>query len=448
MMMAENTPASLRNLVIYETYIRNHTREGTFRAFEADLPRIKQLGVDVVWLMPIHPIGSLHKKGTLGCPYSIADYRKVNPEYGTLDDFKHLVAAIHNLGMRVMIDVVYNHTAHDSVLVKQHPGFFHQDEDGHPITTVPEWSDVIDLKHPNPELSEYLIESLCYWSRRGVDGFRCDVASLVPLDFWRQARARVAELNPQTIWLAESVHAAFLEYRHKYGLSGYSDSEMYQAFDLTYDYDVWALFQAIVGGIEPPRRLLEMYRFQEAIYPANYIKLHFAENHDQRRMMSLAPTPDQALAWTAFQGFNRGAFMIYGGQETAAQHTPTLFDRDPVDWTEIPLQDFLSRLCRIKKHPAVKEGIFTFEKYEPLLQVVYAAPNVSLLGLFNVRGVDGPMDISLPDGVYHDLLNDQQVTVKDQQLTAPSAAAILEAPYHLAGRSFFSRLLDTDIKPI
>ena len=151
--MATDTPSSYRNLVIYEIYVRNHGVNGKFQDVEKDLPRLHTLGVDVLWFMPIHPIGVVNKKGSLGCPYSIRDYREVNPEYGTKDDFSRLVQKTHEMGMKVMIDVVYNHTAHDSVLVQLHPEYFHQDENGNPVTTVPEWSDVIDLKHPNPELT-------------------------------------------------------------------------------------------------------------------------------------------------------------------------------------------------------------------------------------------------------------------------------------------------------
>ncbi|MBK7204129.1 alpha-amylase family glycosyl hydrolase [Candidatus Amarolinea dominans] len=290
-----------RNLVIYEVYVRNHGPNGTFADVEADLPRLAGMGVDVVWFMPIHPIGQLNKKGTLGCPYSILDYRAVNPEYGTKDDFARLIAAAHRLGLKVMIDVVYNHTAHDSVLVRQHPDWYHQDASGKPMTTVPDWSDVIDLKHPNEELALYLITTLQMWAEFGVDGFRCDVASLLPVDFWRRARAAVAQVKPGVIWLAESVHAAWVAHRRSVNLSGLSDGELYQAFDLTYNYDIWPVWQAAVLGQASVARYLEMLRFQDAIYPDNFIKLRCVENHDQMRIMRLAPSLDQALAWTALR---------------------------------------------------------------------------------------------------------------------------------------------------
>ena len=280
--MASDTPLRFRNLVLYELYVRNHGPNGTFHDVEIDLPRIKRLGVDVVWLMPIHPIGKAKKKGSLGCPYSIADYRGVNPEYGSKADFKRLVDRAHSLGLKIMIDVVYNHTAHDSLLVEAHPEWFHQDDAGRPVSTVPDWSDVIDLLHPNPDLEDYLIDTLLMWIELGVDGFRCDVASLLPLGFWLRARQVAAEAKPGIIWLAESVHASWVAERRRDGLAALSDGELYRAFDLTYDYDIWPLWQAAVVGDAPVERYIEMLRFQDCIYPSNFVKMRCVENHDQR----------------------------------------------------------------------------------------------------------------------------------------------------------------------
>ena len=151
---------SVANLVIYEVFVRNHGPNGTFADVDADLERIQALGTDIVWFMPIHPIGATARKGSQGSPYSIASYRAVNPAYGTREDFARVIGRIHTLGMRVMIDVVYNHTARDSRLVADHPEFFHQDDAGRPITTVPDWSDVIDLRHGDPALTEELISTL------------------------------------------------------------------------------------------------------------------------------------------------------------------------------------------------------------------------------------------------------------------------------------------------
>lgn len=441
--MAIDSPLSFRNLVIYEVYVRNHGPHGTFADVEADLERINNLGVDIVWFMPIHPIGQVNKKGSLGCPYSISNYREVNPEYGTKADFARLIEKAHALGMKVMIDVVYNHTAHDSILVREHPEWYHQDANGNPVTTVPDWSDVIDLNHPNPALSAYLIETLQGWATFGVDGFRCDVASLVPEDFWLEARRKVAEVKQGVIWLAESVHAGFVEYRRRANLSAISDSEIYRAFDLTYDYDIFPIWQAAVAGKQPVGRYLEMLRFQDAIYPANFAKMRCVENHDQLRIMNLAPSRDQALAWTAFEAFNRGAFLLYGGQESAADHTPSLFDVDKVDWKGYELTPFLTTLAKLKREPAQVEGKFIITAAEPVIQAVWNHPGANLFGAFNVSRFKGEITISIPDGTYTDLISGKPVAVANGRMAAPQTAVIVRVRGNLPEtRPFYSDLLD------
>jgi len=440
--MAHDTPQSCRNLVIYEIYVRNHGPHGTFEDVEADLPRIRAMGVDVVWFMPIHPIGQVKRKGKLGCPYSIADYREVNPEYGTKADFAHLIEQAHSLGLKVMIDVVYNHTAHDSVLVREHPEWFHQDEQGVPMTTVPEWSDVIDLKHPNEGLSAYLIETLQGWARLGVDGFRCDVASLLPEEFWVNARRAVAHVKPGVIWLAESVHAAFVVARRADGLIGISDSELYRAFDLTYDYDICSIWQTAVVGKVPVARYLEMLRFQDGIYPANFVKMRCVENHDQPRIMKLAPSRSQALAWTAFEAFNKGAFLIYGGQESAATHTPSLFDVDKVPWGNYELQPFLTTLANLKKDPAMVSGQLALLESEPAIQATWHWPGAGLYGVFNTGAAKGQVDVRLADGSYTDLLSGASVSVKHSRVAMPDSALVVRYSGEIELKPFRSDLLD------
>jgi glycosidase len=440
--MAQDTPEHYRNLVLYEIYVRNHGPKGTFADVEADLARIRSMGVDVVWFMPIHPIGKVNKKGSLGCPYSIADYREVNPEYGTRADLAQLIERAHALGLKVMIDVVYNHTAHDSVLVQEHPEWFHQDAGGRPVTTVPEWSDVIDLKHLNRALTEYLIDTLQMWAKFGVDGFRCDVASLLPLGFWLRAREAVAEVNPGVIWLAESVHASWVAERRAAGLPTLSDSQLYQAFDLTYDYDIWPLWQAAMVGKVPAARYLEMLRFQDCIYPGNYVKMRCVENHDQARITSLAPMQALALAWTAFQAFNKGAFLIYAGQEAGASHTPSLFDVDKVAWGDYALQPFLTRLAQLKKDPAQMKGQFVLLEAEPAIQAAWIHSDEGLYGVFNVGASSGDVAVRLPDGVYTDLLSEEPVGVRAGRMSLPESAVILRCRGEIDARPFFSVLLD------
>ena len=424
--MAKDTPTELRNLVIYEVYVRNHSADGTFDAVTRDLPRIRQMGVDVVWLMPIHPIGKLNKKGSLGCPYSIQDYRQVNPEYGSMEDFERLCQAAHALGLKVMIDVVYNHTSHDSVLVQEHHDWYHTDARGLPVTTVPEWSDVIDLAYEhNPDLWAYQIESLKLWVKLGVDGFRCDVASIVPLDFWLQARAEVAKVKPGVIWLAESVHASFILHRREHGLTAFSDGDVHQVFDLSYDYDIWEAWKKAVHDPSFLPLYIDLLRLQKAIYPAHTIKMRCVENHDQPRIMQDAPSRSQALAWTAFQAFNEGAFLIYAGQEAENTHTPSLFDIDKVDWGTYSLQPFLTRLCQIKKNPAVANGSFHFLTATPAVTAVWQSEEGGVYGVFNLSSTGGTIPAPLADGEYTDLISGEIVSISHGKIPIPDVAVIL-----------------------
>ncbi len=446
--MASNTPSSYRNLVIYEIFVRNHGANGTFKDIENDLPRLHTLGVDILWFMPIHPIGKLNKKGSLGCPYSVKDYCGINPEYGTKKDFTRLVQQAHEYGLKVMIDVVYNHTSYDSFLAKEHPEYFHKDGNGHLVSTQPEWSDVIDLQYTNPELSEYLIECLKSWVESGVDGFRCDVASLVPQKFWQQARSRIAKVKPGVIWLAESVHANFVGQRRACKLTGISDGELYTAFDITYDYDIWPIWQLAVQGKVPVRRYVEMLRYQDCIYPENYIKMRCVENHDQARIMRLAPSRSQAMAWTAFEAFNKGPFLIYGGQESGTKHTPSLFDIDKVDWGDYSLQPFLTRLAKLKKDPAQVQGKFVVVQADPAIQAAWEFAEKSLYGIFNTSGKAGYIMVSLPDGTYRDILNDGQVTVRGSKLLLPETATIVRYSEPILLRPAYSELLDYNVSGV
>ena len=212
----------LRNMTLYSIFVRNFG--GTFRAVEKDLPRIRDLGADAIWLLPIHPIGTAKRKGTLGSPYAISDYRAINPEFGTTDDFTHLCDVVHALGLKVLIDVVYHHTSPDSVLVKTHPEYFYKKPDGLFGNHVGDWSDIIDLDFDNRNLWNELIDTLCFWAQY-VDGFRCDVAAMIPLSFWKKARAQVETVRPGCIWLAESIEHGFIRYNRMQGLTALSDSE-------------------------------------------------------------------------------------------------------------------------------------------------------------------------------------------------------------------------------
>lgn len=344
----QTSDISYRNSVIYSIYVRNHTQEGTFRAVEPDLKRIRDLGTDMVWLMPVHPIGQKGKKGSLGCPYSISDYRDTNPCYGSIDDFRHLVDAIHAHGMKCIIDVVYNHTSRDSVLLSQNPDFYWKNRDGKPGNRFEDWTDVYDLNYGNRELWEYQAETLKFWASI-VDGFRCDVASTVPVEFWKYAREEVEKVNPSCFWLGETVFSDMITGVRSTGLYIWTDNQMYEAFDAEYQYDIFRLFQGLFDG----RTSLETYLYalnsQEYIYPENYMKLRFVENHDTERFASLCPDFEKRMQWLSFMFFQKGPMLIYAGQEFSCTTKPSLFDIDVFDRNGKDISSEIAQLVTMKK---------------------------------------------------------------------------------------------------
>ena len=455
--MARDTPADTRSLVIYQVFPRNYGATGRLRDITADLDRIVALGVDVLFLMPVHPIGVEGRKGSQGSPYAIKDFRVLNPDLGTDEDFDTLVSAAHDAGLKVIIDVVFNHTSPDSVLAVEHPEFFHRDADGRPFATVPEWHDIVDLKHPDPDLTRYLIDCLALWVRRGVDGFRCDVASLVPVEFWVQARSELAGIKPGLLWLAESVSPDWVSRRRAVGLPTASDSELFEAFDISYQYDLFSIWQAAVDGQVGVGRVLEMLRWQYGSWRPHDSKLRFVENHDQYRIMYFAPSREQALAWTAFMACAPGPLMIYAGQETGARKWPSLFEPDPVAWGEYELSGFVSTVAGLKKHPAQRSGAFWVLADEPCIQIAWSsmldggrlAPVTDgghgLYGVFNVGAVAGPVPVQLPDGDYTDLLSAAAVTVTGGHVDAPGSAFVLEFGEPFPVELWKSALLDVSL---
>lgn len=410
--MAINTPKTYRNQVMYSVYVRNHTPEGTFQSLRQDLKRIRSLGVDIIWLMPIHPIGSKARKGTLGSPYAISDYRAVNPEYGTMEDFKALVEDIHSLGMRCIIDVVYNHTSPDSWLVKNHPEWFYHKPDGSFGNHVGDWSDIVDLDYTNRDLWDYQIETLKMWAEI-VDGFRCDVAPLVPLAFWLKAREEVEKVHPGCFWLSESIEPEFLSYLRGQGLVAHSDSEIYQAFDAAYDYDIFGTFRGYLEGKLPLSAYAEAVTRQESTYPENYVKLRYLENHDVARAAQMIPDDTALLNWTAFVYFQKGMTMIYGGQEVGAAHRPDLFNKDDIVWSAgQDLQDLLRRLAELKREPLMMDSQYrVIALPRDILLATYEKGGNRLIGLFSVQGNASLVEVGLPDGQYENLITGDLVEV-------------------------------------
>ena len=409
--MAHNTNINYRNQLLYSVFIRDYGKNGTFKDVEEDLDRIKSLGTDIIWFMPIHPIGKIGRKGSVGSPYAIFDYRAVNPDFGTMEDFIRLTDEIHKRGMKCIIDVVYNHTSPDSVLSVEHPEWFYRDENGKPKAKVEEWWDIVDLDYTDQGLWDYLTETLCFWAQY-VDGFRCDVAAFVPLDFWKGARAAVEEVRPGAFWLAESVETSYVRRIRGAGENCLSDSELYQAFDACYDYDIYDELSDYLLGKGPLSKYLDRLNMQECIYPGNYVKLHFTENHDQIRTAAMVPDLRTRRQLLAFMMFQKGISFIYNGQERSVAAFANIFEREPIDWTGADLTDVIRKMKELKEREIFAAGSFFVDEVRSgVVRAVYTYGKEKMVGLFAIGSGPVGADTGLPDGPYRNEYNGEDIYV-------------------------------------
>ena len=275
----------LNNQTIYQVFVRQFSDSHDFNGVTAQLDRIKALGADILYLMPFYPIGEKGRKGSVGSPYSISDYRAIDPANGTLEDFTRLLREAHARGLKVIIDMVLNHTSRDSVLLQCHPEWFWKDADGNVGNRVGDWSDVCDLDYSDKGLVEEITDILCYWVKLGVDGYRMDVCSLVSERLWKFAVPRLRRLNGNLFMLGESVDLGFIRYLRSLGYEVMSDGECYKYFDALYCYDIGRAQGSFIerkGGTLA--RWIEEILGQEGRYPANYVKARYLDNHDRKRV--------------------------------------------------------------------------------------------------------------------------------------------------------------------
>ena len=326
---------------IYEVNIRQYTPEGTFVAFQNHLPRLKEMGVDVLWFMPITSISEQVRKGSLGSYYACSSYTKVNPEFGSIVDFANLVEYAHSLGMKVIIDWVANHTGRGHEWMDLHPEWFSRDEKGE-FTERNGWDDVVDLNFSNNEMRKALIGAMQYWVRDiKIDGFRCDMAHLVPLDFWKEARKDVEIIKP-LYWLAECEEVNY-----------------HEVFDTTY---AWSLMHISEKLSKNQVKLNEVYNVLHGYtqYPDGATKLLFTSNHDENSWngTEYEKYGAAAKAWAIFTQTWKGISLIYSGQELPNLKRLKFFDKDQIDWVEKPaLHDFYKTLGELRKnHTAIIKG--------------------------------------------------------------------------------------------
>ncbi len=397
-----------RSAVIYQINTRQFTPEGTFRAAERELPRLKALGVEILWLMPVHPIGEKNRKGTLGSPYAVKDYRAVNPEFGTLEDVKSFVDAAHRHGMHVILDWVANHSAWDNPLVTAHPDWYERDWKGD-FRPTPwwDWSDIIDFDYSKTGLRRYMAESMIYWVRDvGVDGFRADVAGYVPIDFWERVRADLDAIKPVFMlgeWEMRDLHM--------------------RAFDATYAWEWNRAVHNIAHGKADVGGLFGYYSGNESAWPGGAMRMTYVSNHDQNawegtEFERFGPALHSAMV-LSFVG--EGIPTIYNGQEAGNEKRLKFFEKDPIRWREHPNGELYRLLIALKKaNPALWNAPWGAR----MVRVVNSAPTkvFSFVRAKNGNTVLAVMNFSpeaqtvtfadaLPHGRYRDFADGNEVTI-------------------------------------
>jgi cyclomaltodextrinase len=322
--------------VIYEVYLRSFSEEGTFKALESRIPELKKLGVTVIWLMPIHPTGKVNRKGTLGSPYSVQDYYAVNPEFGTIDDFRSLVHAVHEQGLKIIIDLVANHTAWDNPMLKEHPEWYTHDEKGNIISPNPDWTDVADLNYSQGGLRSYMVSMMKYWVQDiGIDGFRCDVAEMVPTDFWESVRRELDAIKP-VMMLSE----------------GTIPEHHVRAFDLTYSWNVYDVLEKVINGSTPATIFNNLIKTESYQYPHGSLRMRFNTNHDKNAYDGPAVrklSPDGAKATAVLVFTFPGVPLIYNGEEVGNDKKLDLFEKVDIDWSEgAEFRELYTTLCALR----------------------------------------------------------------------------------------------------
>lgn len=327
-------PEWSRSATIYEVNVRQYTPEGTFKAFESHLPRLKEMGIDIIWLMPINPIGVVRRKGTLGSEYSVKDYYEVNPEFGTKDDLKALVKKCHDMGMHVILDWVANHSSWDNALATEHPEWYNKTAEGDfQPTPWYDWEDIIDFDYNQPGLRKYMTNAMKYWVKEvDIDGYRCDVAGFIPVDFWENVRAELESIKPVFMlaeWESRDLHK--------------------NSFDMTYAWSLWDKLKDATGpkGIG---QLVEYMAHDVNTFPRDAYRMTFTDNHDKNSWEGnpFSNFGDGLKACMVMACTVNGMPLVYSGQEAGLNRSLKFFDKDSIQWIEHPFYEMYKKLFTLK----------------------------------------------------------------------------------------------------
>ncbi|MDY6915390.1 MAG: alpha-amylase family glycosyl hydrolase [Candidatus Cloacimonadota bacterium] len=400
---ARKSPTWLRQAVIYEVFARAYSKKG-FNGITEKIAYLKKLGIDILWLMPINPAGQKNRKGQLGSPYAIRDYYGINPEFGNANDFKELVETAHQNEIRVILDWVADHSAWDNPWIEQHPEWYTHDENGQIIPPNPDWTDTADLNYENKELRQEMIRAMSYWiTEFDVDGFRCDVAALVPLDFWVEARSKLQKIKPELIMLSESE-----EKLHHLA-----------SFDLTYEKKIRNSLHKIAFENGNKHDFAEAYNLQKYNFPKNSLRMHWLENHDQVRALEYFGEnyiyPASVVQFTI-----EGVPLLFMGQEFGDRNWKkweSLFDPIQLNWENFDNKLFAhyKALVKLRKeHAALTSSDFKILDcgHEKTVAYLKKSQKEQILVVTNFSDEESKIDLNcdeLKSGtIFFDLINEEE----------------------------------------
>ncbi len=347
----EHTPEWVTDASVYEIYVRDFTDEGTFEAMIPRLDELQELGINTLWLMPIHPIGEEERKGTYGSPYSVLDFYAINPDYGDEDSFRQLVEEVHERDMKIILDLVANHTAWDNAWADDNPDWYVQDDDGDFVIPHEDWTDVIELDYDNDEVREEMTRVMQYWVEEfNIDGYRADVAELVPGDFWADAIPAVREINEEVMMLAEGDDPGLYEY----------------GFDLTYSWEPYRKLIEVYEDEEPVADFASVVEDERSEHPYPDMRFRFTTNHDETAWdappVELFDSIEGSKAAAASLLLLPGVPMLYNGQEVGVDETLDFFEDNTIDWDANPeLREWYANLLNTRnEHEALRRGAMTW----------------------------------------------------------------------------------------
>ncbi len=404
---AVGLPDWVRSTVIYEINVRQYSEAGTFAAVEADLARIKDLGAMTLWFMPVHPIGTINRKGTLGSYYSITDYRGINPEFGTAADFKRLIEKAQGMGFRIVMDWVANHTAWDHGWTKTHPEFYATDAVGGFVPPYGfDWTDVVQLDFQNRELWAAMIDEMRYWvSEFGIDGFRCDYAKGLPTAFWDEAAAQLRAEKPDLYFLSEAE----------------TPQHQVQAFNSSYGFDMMHVINSVAAGKFGASHIDDDLAKTAVRFPQGASMLYYTSNHDENSWLG---TVYERLGggvevFAVLTYLLDGVPLIYNGQEAGMAKRLEFFERDPIVWRPHPLAGFYRRLNAIRTENSALHTGSAFRRLPTTANAaIYAvhreADQQRVVGFLNLSGDDVTFDAYAPElsGHWQDAFSGESIRLE------------------------------------